>query len=123
MHYLNSPTHTEHTSKRELYSVIDGTHDRPSPETGQAPDKTPDSGQQPTPSTDGGSTSGTKLDLGGLTDDGGDDLPDACPSCDAAEYYDAADVLDQYGSKLSDAERDALQNHERVCSECGEVYR
>lgn len=45
-----------------------------------------------------------------------------CPDCDSEDYYDAQEILLNYAEKLSLEERKELEQNERVCVECGEIY-
>lgn len=123
MHMLNTPKHTQVTSKREAYDVLNGessagVNDSPSEET--------ESAQEPTESvsteSDGGS-SGQKLDFGKLTGDDDEQEPETgCPSCGEDDYFAASDILAEHAAKLDSDEIDALRSHDRVCTDCGECY-
>jgi hypothetical protein len=54
-------------------------------------------------------------------DDGGSGDPTECPDCGSENWAVASKVLRAYD--LGPEETQALSDHERVCAECGEVYR
>lgn len=45
-----------------------------------------------------------------------------CPTCDGEDWYDADELLDEFGDEFGGDERELLEQHDRVCAGCGEVY-
>lgn len=117
----------EHQGKfHEAYEAYNeargGTQQAREPPTEQAGANSP--GGEGTPHTPAQSAQGggTKLDLSALTQPDEPEEPDGCPECGDGDYYAAEAVLEKFGGKLGGEERKALNAHERVCVECGEVY-
>jgi hypothetical protein len=45
-----------------------------------------------------------------------------CPDCGADRYYGADEYAAAYGDRLDKIQRQKVEQHGRVCVECGEVY-
>lgn len=109
--------------------------DPPEPETPStepSPGDGDGDGADPAARTDGGPGLGlsgpdvddtTVDDLDQGHDSNDDPSPEECPTCGSADYYDADELREAAGDELTEEQRQATIEHDRICSDCEEAYR